>query len=428
MLDRTQQPPTSPITQLDIPHPENIRLDNGINLKSFFRDEEDVLRFDVVINAGIWPQSQPLQALFTNRMLREGTTDYTSKKISSSLDFYGAWLDLSCSYTQSYLTLYSLGKYFENTLRLVHSMITCPTFPEQEFDVMVANNKQQYLINQNKTEYTSQKLFMNKLFGTSHPCGTFAVESDYDRISPEALKEFHRNFYHNKNISLYVSGNVTGSVVKIINQLFGNSGWGEGKERNIRSKIPIQTAECRHGFVEHPDSVQSSIRIGCPTIDSKHSDFHKLRVVTTLLGGYFGSRLMKNIREDKGYTYGISANIVPFPDTNIFAIGTEVANEYVQSAVNEIYKEIRILQKEKVDEQELQMVKNYSVGDICRSFEGMFSISESYIMLETYGLTEDYFEKNLYDIIHITTEDILRIANEYLHPEEMIDIVAGKKI
>jgi len=428
MLDRKQQPAILPITQLEIPRPEIRSLDNGIILNIFQRNEEDVVRFDIVVHAGIWQQTQPLQALFTNRMLREGTTDYSSKEISSSLDFYGAWLDLSCSYTKSYITLYSLGKYFEETLKLVHSMIIQPDFPSKEFDVMVAHNKQQYIINQTKTEYTSQKMFMRKIFGESHPCGYFASEHDYDQITTNALKKFHRMYYHNNNVTLYTSGNVTDKTVDTINKLFGNSQWGEWKERESLKPISMQTSASRHEFIEHSNAVQSSIRIGCPTINYKNPDYQKLRVVATLLGGYFGSRLMKNIREDKGFTYGISANIIPYPDSGLFIISTEVANEYVEPTINEIYKEIKKLQEENVDEKEIQMVKNYSIGEFCRSFEGMFSLSDAYIMLETYGLKDDYFKKNLHDIIHITSEEIRSLAQKYMKIEYMIDIIAGKKI
>ena len=428
MLDRKQQPAISSITQLEIPRPEIRSLDNGITLNIFQRNEEDVVRFDIVVHTGIWQQIQPLQALFTNRMLREGTTNYSSKEISSSLDFYGAWLDLSCSYTKSYITLYSLGKYFEETLKLVHSMIVQPDFPSKEFDVMVANNKQQYIINRTKTEYTSQKMFMKKIFGESHPCGYFASEQDYDRITTDVLKDFHHMYYHNNNVTLYASGNVTEKTVETINKLFGHSQWGEWKERESLKPISLQTSDSGYEFIEHPDAVQSSIRLGCSTINYKNPDYQKLRVVVTLLGGYFGSRLMKNIREDKGFTYGISANIIPYPNSCLFIISTEVANESVKPTIDEIHKEIKKLQEENVNEKEIQMVKNYSIGEFCRSFEGMFSLSDAYIMLETYGLEDDYFKKNLHDIIHITSEEIRSLAQKYLNIECMIDVIAGKKI
>lgn len=428
MLNRKQQPPTFPIGEIKIQRPETILLDNGIPLNIFKRNDEDVIRFDIVINAGSWQQKRPLESILANRMLREGTSRYSSKEISLSLDFYGAWLDLSNTHCKSFITLYSLNKYFDKTVRYVHSMLLEANFPQQEFEVLLANRKQQYLINKTKPETIAQKQFLQSIFGESHPFGIVAEEADYNNISTSHLKDYYQKHYHSQNTTFYTSGNVTDDIVKTINLCFGKAPWGTTGEKDIRQPIPFSTSSTKKLLINCPDAIQSSIKVGFASINCNHPDFQKLRVVTTLLGGYFGSRLMSNIREDKGYTYGIGANVVPLPDTSLFVISTEAANEYVVPILMEIKKEIKLLQEKPMEEKELQMVKNYAIGDFCRSFEGMFSLSDAYIMLETYGLNDNYFDKCLQDTVRITPEDVMEIARKYLTIEDMIEVVAGKKI
>ena len=123
--------------------------------------------------------------------------------------------------------------------------------------------------------------------------------------------------------------------------------------------------------------------MGCFVMDRHHPDFLKARVMVTLFGGYFGSRLMSNIREDKGYTYGIGAGIVSYPGTGILTVSTEAANEYVNSIITEVYREMDKLCNDLVPQEELEMVKNYMLGDLCRSYEGPFSLSDAWIYIET---------------------------------------------
>jgi hypothetical protein len=181
-------------------------------------------------------------------------------------------------------------------------------------------------------------------------------------------------------------------------------------------------------FVERADALQSSLKMGGFVMDRKHPDFLKTRVLTTLFGGYFGSRLMSNIREDKGYTYGIGAGIVNYPGIGILAISTEADNRYVDSIITEVYKEMEILQNDLVSDEELNMVKNYMLGDWCRSYEGPFSLPEAWIYVQTAGLDDDFFNRSLDAIQQVTPEEIRLLAQRYFCKENLIEVVSGKKV
>ena len=159
-----------------------------------------------------------------------------------------------------------------------------------------------------------------------------------------------------------------------------------------------------------------------------HPDYLKLRVLVTLFGGYFGSRLMSNIREDKGYTYGIGAGLVPYPDTGLLVVSTETANEYIEPVVTEVYREMDRLCEEPVGESELEMVRNYMLGDMCRSYESAFSLSDAWIFIETAGLDSDFFSRAVSSIRETTVGDIRTLARKYFCKENLIEVVAGKKV
>lgn len=427
-LNRLTPPPVRPLSDLHVTYPERRLLKNGIRLNVLDIGTEDVVRFDLLIGAGQWHQSQALQAMFTNRMLREGTASLTSRQISEKLDYYGAMLELSSSVNCGFITLYSLNKYFPQTLSLVADMLMHPTFPEKEMNVVVEMNKQRFLVNSSRVEMKARKRLNRALFGAAHPLGRYAETEDYDRLTPEVLRSFYRQHYHSGNCSIYVSGKVTDEIVRCIERTLGDAPWGDVKEATPFLPLAPQQEPGKRFFVEKEDALQSSIKLGGFVMDRLHPDFLKTRVMVTLLGGYFGSRLMSNIREEKGYTYGIGAGIVTYPGISVLAISTEAANEYADPIIAEVYKEMDRLCNEQVPQAELDMVKNYMLGDWCRSYEGPFSLSDAWIYTETGGLDDRFFERSIEAIQSITCGEVRELAQKYLCKENLIEVVAGKKV
>mgnify|MGYP000167079471 FL=1 len=428
ILDRTTPPPIRQLSEFSIALPERRVMKNGMPLNIINAGTEDVVRFDLLIGGGQWHQEQPLQAMFTNRMLREGTRRMTSAQIAEKLDYYGAWLELSSSVNYGFITLYSLNKYFSRTLSVIAEMVKAPLFPAKELSVVADTNKQQFLVNSTRVEMIARKQLNRALFGAEHPFGRYAVAEDYDRITPEVLRDFYQKYYHSGNCSVYISGKVTPDIIRSIEENLGDDAWGEVKDKPVMQAVAPRTTSEKHLFVEREDALQSSLKMGSFVMDRQHPDFLKARVMVTLFGGYFGSRLMSNIREDKGYTYGIGAGIVSYPDTGILIISTEAANEYINSIIAEVYREMDKLCNELVPQGELEMVKNYMLGDLCRSYEGPFSLSDAWIYIETAGLDDKFFIRSLDAIRGITREEIQRLAQAYFCKENLIEVIAGKKV
>lgn len=408
--------------------PERMVLSNGIPLNVLNAGENEVVRIDFLIKGGRWQQVQPLQALFTNRMLREGTRRFTAAEIAERLDYYGAWLELSSASEHAYLTLYSLNKYLPETLDVLESIVKEPIFPEKELGVIIDTNIQQFLVNSSKVDFLAHRGLLKAVFGERHPGGRLVQEEDYHRITPSVLRDFYNRYYHSGNCSIYLSGKVTDECIRKVEQLLGSEPFGTGfRKPEKKEYLPVVSEEKRI-FIERPDALQSAVRMGMLSLDRNHPDYLKLRVLVTLFGGYFGSRLMSNIREEKGYTYGISAGVMPYPGQGVLAVNAETANEFVEPLIAEVYHEIDRLQNDLVPAEELSMVQNYMSGEMCRSYESAFSLADAWIFVQISGLRDSYFTDALDAVKNVTPEEIRELAGKHLCKEKLKEVVSGKKM
>lgn len=427
-VNREIQPEILEPEQLAIQMPERMVLPNGVPLSVLNAGENEVVRIDVLIGGGRWQQSQPLQALFTNRMLREGTSRYSAPQIAEKLDYYGAWLELSSASEYDYITLYSLNKHLPQTLDVLESIVKEPLFPEKELGVIVNNNIQHFLVNSSKVDFLAHRGLVKSIYGDRHPSGHLVQEEDYRGITPAVLREFYSHYYHSANCSIYLSGKVNEDCFRRIESLFGTEPFGTDFRKPENKEFqPISSAEKRI-FIERPDALQSAVRMGMLSLDRHHPDYLKARVLITLFGGYFGSRLMSNIREEKGYTYGISAGIMPYPGQGVLAIAAEAANEFVEPLIGEVYHEIDRLQNELVSAGELSTVKNYMLGDMCRSYESAFSLADAWIFVQTSGLQDSYYIDALNAVKAVTPQEIRELARRHLCKENLKEVVSGKKM
>ncbi|QIU96084.1 M16 family metallopeptidase [Bacteroides faecium] len=426
-MDRTIQPEIQTLKNFRILTPVRTTLPNGIPLTVINAGEQDVVRMDILFAGGRWQQSQKLQALFTNRMLREGTAKYTAATIAEKLDYYGSWLELSSSSEYAYITVYSLNKYLAKTLEVVESMIKEPLFPEKELRTILDTNIQQYLVNTSKVDFLAHRSLLKSLYGEQHPCGKIVMEEDYHIITPDVLRDFYERHYHSGNCFIFLSGKVTEDSIRRVTDTFGVP-FGQYQLQMPKLSFPFAAVPEKRIFTEREDAMQSAVKMGCTTITREHPDYPKLRVLMTLFGGYFGSRLMSNIREEKGYTYGISAGIMFYPDSGTLLVSTETDNEYVEPLIQEVYHEIDRLHQEPVSMEELTMVRNYMLGEMCRSYESPFSLSDAWIFIATSGLTDDYFSDSLHAVNEITPAEIQDLAQRYLCKETLKEVIAGKKL
>ncbi len=425
ILDRTIAPEQKSFHTIAIPKLDIVTLANGCPLHIINTATQPVVRFEIYFNAGNKFEIKTGQSFFTTKMLGEGTSKYGSTSIAEKFAVIGYFFELSQGAERSVITLNGLTKHLRKALEIVCELIADSIFPEKEIENLKTISKQQLAVNLEKTSYLASKAFKETVFGPNHYAGKSMSKTDIENIEQSDLMSFYANFFKNKAFKLFVSGQITYKEIEIIESLFGGFLVEETPQID-ESKIDFNYYG-KQIIIEKEGTLQSSIRIGSHSIDRHHSDYFPLKVCNTIFGGYFGSRLMKNIREDKGYTYGISSSHLPIPKHGYLLIGTDVKREFTQKTIDEIYKEIEILQKELVGDEELEVVKNFIIGDFAGSLNTPFDIAEKHKMIIYEGLGLDFFDKFVNEISKITSLNVQEMANKYFLKDKMIEIVVGGK-
>jgi len=426
ILNRKCAPPINPISNLAIIPAKKTELLNGIPLYYLNSGTSDLVKIEWMFEAGNWFQNSPLVAFSVNNTLIEGTENYSFLQIIQSIEYFGASVGYSVDKDNAFIYLVSMSKYLPNVLPLMEELIKRAIFPEHEIETFKNKHKQQFLIEQTKVASLARINHAGLLYGENHPYGYIIKDSDFDALSTNKLKEFYKKFYHSKNCTIIVSGKVRDSELLEITKYFGDESWGTIEKYAIPN-FKNNGISNQKLFLEKPDAVQNAVRIGKVLFNKAHPDYAGLTVLNCLLGGYFGSRLMKKVREEKGYTYGINSLFVTFVHSGFLAIMSEVGSDVITPALSDIYGEIERLRQETVPDDELQRVKNYMLGEMVRMFDGPFAQADSLISLLEYALGYEHFNEVIKTIQTINSEQILLLAQKYLDPSSMCEIVVGKK-
>lgn len=407
-----------------IPEIERSKLDNDLTLFLIRMGHEDLLRLDFVFEAGQVFENKPLQASTTNMMLLEGSKNHSAEEINRLLDFYGTFPNLITEKDTAGFSIIFMNRHLEKITSLCHEILFEPIFPNKEFSILINNRLQRYLVNMEKVQTIARDMFFESLFGTGHPYGHQVVRTDFENLSVDDLELFHRMLYNPGNMAIIASGKIHDSLPEALNRYFGAYNQGlTGSEPVIRPGIHLQ--DPRRISMKKEGAIQSAIRIGKATINKTHIDYPGLKVVNTILGGYFGSRLMKNIREEKGYTYGIHSALASLRDSGYISVSTEVGSNHAKSALQEVYKEIRSLQNEPVGTDELDIVRGYMMGELIRLFDGPFSTADTFRSVWEFGLGTDYFPEFEKKIKTIMPDEIIHLARTYYNIEQFHEIIAG---
>lgn len=420
---RSIQPALIPFNVLTTVPVEQKTLSNNIPVFFIEAGTEDVMRIEFVFRAGMEKEFLPLLAATTNMMLTEGSGSYTSEELNRILDFYGVFLNLSIEKDTAGVVIYCLTRHLEKILRLVKEILFNPVFPEKELDNLMKKRFRWFQVTRQKVQNLAIDQFFESVFGSSHPYGRQVKESDFSGIIPSLLKDFHSKYYTPENMSVIAAGKMPQGILELFDSVFGNM---ESKEIYIEETGNFLIGDTRKKInIPKAGAIQSAIRIGSATINKRNPDYPGLKILNEILGGYFGSRLMKNIREEKGYTYGIHSSVNSLDLSGFKVISTEVGTANTLKATDEIYKEIRLLQTTPVEKEELRQVKNYMLGDMVRMFDGPFAMAESFKSVWEFNLDITYYQRLTEKINSITPDEIISLANTYYKIEDLYEIVCG---
>lgn len=422
MPDRSIQPQIKNITNIHIPDFQAYKLDNGIPVYEVNMGTQEILKLEIIFHAGRPFEHQKLVARATAAMLREGTVTRKATAIHETVDFYGGTLSIPVNLDTSNVVLYSLTKHFEKLLILVAEILTQPAFPADELEIFKKNNKQRLQVDLTKNDVVAYRTITEKIFGQEHPYGYNSLPETYDELSREALlHHFDRNF-HAGNCTVVISGKTNTQTIPLLNKYLGKKLL---QKEAIKSNVINTTISPQKLKIDFPDTIQTAIRIGGKLFNRKHKDYKDFYVLNTILGGYFGSRLMSVIREEKGYTYNIFSTIDPMVYDGYFYVGTEVGNEFVKPTIESIYGEFDRLKNEPIKAEELKMVRNYLMGFFLTNLDGAFNVAELVKTMKTEDLPEGFFTEMVNRVQTITPDEIMALAQKYLQEEKMWEVVVG---
>ena len=426
MLNRTQAPEFKTIDKIAIQQAQRFTLDNGIPIYTVDAGSQELTRIEFIFKAGIYYQDAPLVASATCALIENGTVKYSANQLSDSIDFYGSFFETSVNQDFSSLALFSLNKHLESTLVFIEELIKNAIYPQEEINTYFTNKKQKFLVGSQKVDVLARRKFSELLFGKLHPYGLEVKAEDHDTIKRDSIVRFFKKYYAHSNCTIIVAGKLPANIAQILNKHFGKEKWGTATSVE-KAYISAQTTTQNIHYIEKADAVQSAIRIGRRLFNKTHPDYFTFQVLNTILGGYFGSRLMANIREDKGYTYGIGSGLSSLVHDGYFFISTEVGANITKNALQEIDKEIEIMQNDLVADDELETVKNYILGQFLRSVEGPFALADKFKGVWEFGLNYSYYDTYFDAVKSVTSQQIRDLSGKYLQKKDLIELVVGKK-
>ena len=425
-LHRNTAPIFKTVDSIDILPSEKFMLSNNIPVHVINGGSQDVVKIEFIFDAGTWQQDSPLIATLANSMLNEGTNKYNAADIAEKFDFYGAYIGFSTGKHDASVSLYTLNKYLKETLEFTEDLIKNSIFPEKEFQTILLNKRQKYQIDHQKTKILAKDKFSQLVYGDDHPYSNVYTIDEFEKIKLNKVKDFYKTHYTPNNCHIIIAGKIDEKILTLLENLFGAKRW--PLQNGIAAKeYKLNQSTERKTFVYKDDAVQASIRIGRPIFNKTHKDYTAMHLLNLVLGGYFGSRLMQNIREDKGYTYGISSLIISHLHGGHLAIVTEVGASVCKDAVKEIYKELRRLRDELIPEEELLLVKNYISGEMLRNLDSPFALSDSLKGNLLFGFDNTYYQKFIKELKSISVDQLKDLANQYLQEEDLHLVVCGPK-
>ena len=422
LLDRKSPPAIFEVQNLFLPRPEVILLDNGIPVYVLDFPGQEIVKIEAVFRAGRPEEAKRLASRATAKLLREGTLTRTAADIAEHFDYYGGSLSVPTNLDTTNVLLFSLKKYVHELIPVFAEVLQQPTFPEDELETFRRTSLQELLVDLEKVEVQAYRKITELIFGESHPYGYNSVAEDYAALTRDDVVRHFEQWYTPSNCTLFASGRIDAGVLQLLNQYFGHN--------PVKGQVPVfqpsQTdVKPRKVHISQPGSLQSAIRVGRRLFGREHPDFNGIFVLNTILGGYFGSRLMMNIREKKGYTYNIYSTADAMLHDGCLYIATEVNKDKSAATLRAIMAEMKKLREHPVSDDEIAMVRNYLLGMLLNGLDGPMNISDVVRSLVVEGLPWESYEALVHTIRHITPAELQQLAQRYLQPEDFWTVTVG---
>ena len=417
--------------RVDLPEPVRQRLPNGLNVM-YVRQAELPVVTAVLVTRGAGSGDEPAElpglASFTANMLDEGAGGMDALGLADALDLLGASLSTGSATDAAQTSLYVLRQNFPQALRLMADVVIRPDFPQREVDRLRDERLTALVRARDEATTIANNAFASLLYGAQHPYGRYPVTESTQGLDRAKVAAFHASRYRPENSTLILVGDVDPAQMQpMVAQAFG--GWRAAGEAVPIGPAPSAPSGARTTvyLIDKPGAAQSEIRIGHPGVPRSSPDYHPLVVMNTLLGGTFTSRLNTNLRETHGWSYGARSSFQFLRGAGPFTAQAGVQTNATDSALVEFFRELNRVRNDAVTPDELQKIKNFLTLRLPDQLETTQEIATQLATLETYGLDASFYDDYVQRIMAVTAEDVRRVANQYVRPENSVVVIVGDR-
>lgn len=402
------------------------KQENGLSFILFLAPNTSVLEFRFVFPRIDTVGNNPLLGYAAMEMLLRGTKNKTTEQLFQALEILGARIRTSAARDYNEVTLRTSLRNVQNALLLLHEVLFTPRMALEDFNQWIEESKAEFVVNIEDPAYLAGRALRRALYGEKHFYGQILQVEHYEQLTLHEVEQYWRkNIVENSPTVIIAGGTLATAVIDPIHCI---AAWEFGKQNGTLQYGTLRPTQGTIVRTEVPTGTQVPMYMGCLIPRHPFSGEYDLRIAVALLGGVFSSRLMQNLREDKGYTYGIRAGLSFYYDTGVIAVRTNVGNEYAQKAIEEIHNEFMRMVTMPASEQELEILRGQLLGEAMQALDGVLDVASSMFI---YGSpVEEWYEntrKKIEAIGRVGAKEIVEIAKEWLNPNNFVLSVAGKE-
>ena len=430
-LDRSKQPTPGETPVLTVPKWTKTELANGATLIVSERHNLPLVSFTITFLGGA-NQFEPVGrrgvAAMTASMLTEGTTTRTGDQISDALQLLGTNVNAFIGSEEGSIGFVSTAKNFEPTLAIISDMMLNSTFPANALERLRGRTLVNLTQAKDQPTVVGAQVFAKILYGDAHPYGQRVTETSVKAITREDVVAFQKAYFQPGRAIITVVGDVTPEKMKTTVEK-GLTGWAKAGEKPSFDypKLPeLQPAKIY--LIDKPGAAQSVVNIGLPGPPRNTPDYFALQVLNTILGGQFQSRLNANIREQKGYSYGVNSGFSYGKGPGAFRAGGSIFSDKTDAALVEFMKELKGIVGEKpITDEEIKTAKEALIQGLPQRFASVSAISSAITSLVTQGLPDDFYQTYAKNVSAVTKEDLLRVAKRYIDLNHLAIVIVGDR-
>jgi zinc protease len=430
-LDRKKIPPPGKTPELRVPAWTKSTLANGADLIVAEKHDLPLISFSITFLGGanqFEPTGKQSVASLTAALLSEGTKSRDAEALSNALQLLGTSVSASVAGESGSISFRSTTAKFPATLDILADMLVNPVFPESGLERLRGQRLVQLTQARAQTGAIANRVFPKVVYGSEHPYGRVVTEESLKAVTRADLLAFHKTYYQPGRALVTVVGDTTAAAVKpVIEKALG--AWTKGGEKpSFAYPTVAEPKSTTIVLVDKPGAAQSTFAIGRPGPPRNTPDYYALQVMNTILGGMFQSRLNANIREEKGYSYGVGSQFSYGKGPGAFTAFGDIVTDKNDAALAEFMKELKgIIGARPVTDEELSVAKDALIQRLPATFASVNSINNALTTLWTQQLPDDYYQQYAKRVAAITREDVLKVAKQYVTVDHLAIVIVGDK-